>query len=223
MKWLVQLLGFQQRRYISTRTSIKKQETGNPHGCQSFFRSENLEEMRNKLILSFLGLCLALTLNAQTLRPKVDQKKVYNEDINPIEQIDQAIVKSKSEGKFVICQVGGNWCPWCLRFADFITNDTTISKVIDENFVYIHVNYNPRKSEGEEKMLLAKKMLERLNNPARFGFPVFVVLDDDGKVIHIQDSSFLEEGQGYDQKKVLRFFKNWTPKAVKQSVIAKKV
>ena len=168
--------------------------------------------MRNKLILSFLGVCLALTLNAQTLRPKVEQKKVYNEDINPIEQIDQAIVKSKSEGKFVICQVGGNWCPWCLRFADFITNDTTISKVIDENFV-----------EGEEKMLLAKKMLERLNNPARFGFPVFVVLDDEGKVIHIQDSSFLEEGQGYDQKKVLRFFKNWTPKAVKQSVIAKKV
>ena len=99
--------------------------------------------MRNKLILSFLGVCLALTLNAQTLRPKVEQKKVYNEDINPIEQIDQAIVKSKSEGKFVICQVGGNWCPWCLRFADFITNDTTISKVIDENFVYIHVNYNP--------------------------------------------------------------------------------
>ena len=178
--------------------------------------------MRNKLILSFLGVCLALTLNAQTLRPKVEQKKVYNEDINPIEQIDQAIEKSKSEGKFVICQVGGNWCPWCLRFADFITNDTTISKVIDENFVYIHVNYNPRKSEGEEKMLLAKKMLERLNNPARFGFPVFVVLDDEGKVIHIQDSSFLEEGQGYDQKKVLRFFKNWTPKVVKQSVIAKK-
>ena len=72
--------------------------------------------MRNKLILSFLGVCLALTLNAQTLRPKVEQKKVYNEDINPIEQIDQAIVKSKSEGKIVICQVGGNWCPWCLRF-----------------------------------------------------------------------------------------------------------
>ena len=184
---------------------------------------ESIEEMRKKLILSFLGVCLALTLNAQTLPPEVEQKKVYNEDINPIEQIDQAIEKSKSEGKFVICQVGGNWCPWCLRFADFITNDTTISNVIDENFVYIHVNYNPRKSEGEEKMLLAKKMLERLNNPARFGFPVFVVLDDEGKVLHIQDSSFLEEGQGYDQKKVLRFFKNWTPKAVKQSVIAKKV
>lgn len=170
--------------------------------------------MRKKLILSLLGICLALTLNAQTAL-----KKVYNEDINPIEQIDHALVKASSEGKFVICQVGGNWCPWCLRFADFITNDTTISNVIDENFVYIHVNYNPRKSEGEEKVQLAKAMLERLNNPARFGFPVFVVLDEEGRVIHIQDSSFLEEGQGYDKEKVLRFFKNWTPKAVKQSLI----
>ena len=170
--------------------------------------------MRKKLILSLLGICLALTLNAQTAL-----KKVYDEDINPIEQIDHALVKASSEGKFVICQVGGNWCPWCLRFADFITNDTTISNVIDESFVYIHVNYNPRKSEGEEKVQLAKAMLERLNNPARFGFPVFVVLDEEGRVIHIQDSSFLEEEQGYDKEKVLRFFKNWTPKAVKQSLI----
>ena len=167
--------------------------------------------MRNKLILSLLGLCFALTIDAQN-----GLKKVYDEDINPIEQIDQAVLKAKTEGKFVICQVGGNWCPWCLRFADFITSDTAISNVIDESFVYIHVNYNPRKSEGEEKVQLAKAMLKRLDNPARFGFPVFVVLDEEGRVIHIQDSSFLEEGQGYDKEKVLRFFKNWTPKAVKQ-------
>ena len=167
--------------------------------------------MRSKLILSLLGLCFALTIDAQN-----GLKKVYDENINPIEQIDQAVLKAKTEGKFVICQVGGNWCPWCLRFADFITKDTTISNVIDENFVYIHVNYNPRKSEGEEKVQLAKAMLKRLDNPARFGFPVFVVLDEEGRVIHTQDSSFLEEGQGYDKEKVLRFFKNWTPTAVKQ-------
>lgn len=163
-----------------------------------------------KIFLSLLVLLFAQTVDAQSAF-----KKVYNEDINPIEQIDQAIVKARSEAKFVICQVGGNWCPWCLRFADFIAKDTTISNVIQENFVYIHVNYNPRKSEGEQKLQLARTMLERLNNPARFGFPVFVVLDETGKVIHIQDSSFLEEGKGYSQEKVLRFLKNWTPKAVK--------
>ena len=61
------------------------------------------------------------------------------------------------------------------------------------------------------------KLMERLGNPARFGFPVFVVLDSEGNVLHIQDSSFLEEGKGYSEKKVLRFFKNWTPKAVENN------
>jgi thioredoxin-related protein len=163
-----------------------------------------------RTITTIIALLLIATIDAQTVL-----KKVYNEDINPLEQIDQTLVKAQSEGKFVICQVGGNWCPWCLRFADFITRDTTISKVINENFEYIHVNYNPRMSGTEEQQLQAKTLMKRLNNCGRFGFPVFVVLDEDGKVIHIQDSSFLEEGQGYNQEKVLRFFKNWTPKAVK--------
>ncbi len=158
-----------------------------------------------------LAAFFTLTADAQTAL-----KKVYNEEINPVEQINAAVARAAVEGKFVICQVGGNWCPWCLRFADFVTNDSTVSQVIDENYVYIHVNYNPRKSEGEEKTRLAKMMLKRLNNPARFGFPVFVVLDGEGRVIHIQDSSFLEEGKGYSREKVLRFFRNWTPRAVKE-------
>ena len=167
--------------------------------------------MMKKVILSFVAAIITLMANAQT-----GPKKVYNEDINPIEQIDAAVMKAQSEGKFVICQVGGNWCPWCLRFADFITNDTTISKVISENFEYIHVNYNPRKSEGAVKAQEAAALMKRLDNCGRFGFPVFVVLDESGKVIHTQDSSFLEEEQSYNQEKVLRFFKNWTPKAVRQ-------
>ena len=138
-------------------------------------------------------------------------KKVYNDSINPMEQIDKALAQAGEQGKFVICQVGGNWCPWCLRFADFITKDDEIAKVIDDNFVYIHVNYNPRKSNDETR---DKAMLKRLGNPGRFGYPVFVVLDAQGNVIHIQDSSFLEEGKGYDKEKVMRFFNNWTPKAV---------
>ena len=63
--------------------------------------------MKKKIILLLLTVISALNVNAQN-----SLKKVYNEDINPIEQIDQAVAKAKSEGKFVICQVGGNWCPW---------------------------------------------------------------------------------------------------------------
>ena len=94
-----------------------------------------------KKILTIVVLAVALFTAAANAQEQTAPKKVYNEDINPLEQIDQAIAQAQAQGKYVICQVGGNWCPWCLRFADFITNDSTINSVIEQNFVYIHVNY----------------------------------------------------------------------------------
>ena len=74
------------------------------------------------------------------------------------------------------------------------------------------MSYNPHQSKDEAR---DKAMLKRLGNPGRFGYPVFVVLDEKGNVIHIQDSSYLEEGKSYHKDKVLQFFINWTPKAVR--------
>jgi thioredoxin-related protein len=165
-----------------------------------------------KKIFTIIVLAIALfSMAANAQEETTAPKKVYNEEINPLEQIDQALAQAQVEGKFVICQVGGNWCPWCLRFAEFITNDSTINAVVEQNFVYIHVNFHPRKATE-----WSAAMMKRLNNPGRFGFPVFVVLDERGHVLHIQDSSFLEEGKSYNKEKVLRFFQNWTPKAVRE-------
>ena len=166
--------------------------------------------MKRLIITIIASAVMFLTADAQS-----NLKKVYDENVDPMTQIDQAIAKADKEGKFVICQVGGNWCRWCLMFADFISKDSEIMDVINKNFVYIHVNYNPRERSDEAKMKKAEAMLKRLGNPGRFGYPVFVVLDQDGKVLHIQDSSFLEEGNGYNKTKVMRFFSNWTPSAVK--------
>ncbi len=163
-----------------------------------------------KKIISIIVLAVAMFAMTANAQEQTSLKKVYNEDINPMEQIDQAIVQARNEGKFVICQVGGNWCPWCLRFAEFITNDSTINSVIEQNYVYIHVNYHPRKA-GE----VGEALMKRFNNAGRFGFPVFVVLDEQGNVLHIQDSVYLEEGKGYNQERTLRFFQNWTPTAVR--------
>ena len=167
--------------------------------------------MKRIMMMAISMLFVVLMANAQGAL-----KKVYDETIDPMQQIDEAVKKAKAEDKFVVCQVGGNWCPWCLRFADFVEKDTAVNKVVNDNFVYIHVNYNPRKAAGAEAQQKAAQLMHRLDNPQRFGFPVFVVLDGDGKVLHIQDSSFLEEGKGYSEEKTLRFFKGWTPKAVKE-------
>ena len=162
--------------------------------------------MKRHLIVTAIAALLALTASAQS-----DLKKIYDENTDPVEQIDKAVRQAKKEGKFVISQVGGNWCRWCLMFADFVEKDAELTQFIDENFVFIHSNYNPRERAGEKTL----EMLKKLGNPERFGFPVFVVMDQTGKVIHTQDSSFLEEGNGYNKDKVMRFFSNWTPAAVK--------
>ena len=136
------------------------------------------------------ALTLVFAVITMMISAQSQLKKVYDETINPVEQIDKALATAKTDSgqKFVICQVGGNWCPWCLRFADFISKDSDIMKVVNDNFVYLHVNYNPRKGNNAT----AEALMNRLDNPQRFGFPVFVVLDGDGKVLHIQDSSFLK-------------------------------
>ena len=166
------------------------------------------QQMKKFTTILAFALLFTTTANAQTTN-----KRIYDENINPLEQIDKAIKQAKDENKYVACQVGGNWCPWCLRFADFITNDSSIDSLVTNNYIYIHVNYNPRKSLGETQQKIGKQLMTRLHNPDRFGFPVIVILDENGNVLHTQDSSFLEEGKGYNKEKVIRFFKNWTPTA----------
>ncbi len=175
-----------------------------------------LREKANGTMKRLLTLTLLVTLLAWTAGAQEGMKKVYDETIDQNTQIDQAVKQAKAEGKFVVCQVGGNWCPWCLRFADFITKDEEIRRMVGDNFVYIHVDYSPATFKNDPaRKQRSEKMMKRLGNPGRFGYPVFVVLDGKGNILHTQDSSFLEEGKGYDKDKVLRFFKNWTPAAVR--------
>ena len=134
------------------------------------------------------------------------EKKYYNEEVDAMAQIQTASMLAKQSGRYVLCQVGGNWCPWCIRFANFATTDSVIAPLIERNFVYVHINYSKANKNPEA--------MKYLGNPARFGFPVFVILDEEGKPIHIQESATLEEGKSYDRKKVENFLSLWTKKAV---------
>lgn len=158
-----------------------------------------------KKLFLFFALSLSMTCGMQAQAPKV-----YDEDINAMEQIQQAVDEARASGRYVMCQVGGNWCPWCLRFAEFAVKDSVIAPLMEENYVYIHVNYSK-----QNKNLEAMKFL---GNPGRFGYPVFVVLNEKGEPIHIQESESLEEGKGYSRKKVEKFLRLWNRKAVEAEV-----
>jgi thioredoxin-related protein len=159
--------------------------------------------MRNlKIIVLFLSLIfIHLTLLGQSEKPRL-----YDPGQNAFDQIREAVKLANAENKHVFIQIGGNWCSWCYLFHDFIKNHNEISSFVDNNYVSIKINYSK-----ENKNL---EVLSDLGYPQRFGFPVFVILNRNGQVIHIQDSALLEEGRGYNNDKVLTFFKNWTLQAI---------
>lgn len=160
--------------------------------------------MKKILFISIIT-ALAFTVKAQD-DSKAQKPNLYNPTANAGADIAAAVKTAKAQHKNVLLQIGGNWCVWCLRFNELVTKDADLNKYMTENYVVLHVNYSPENKN--------EKVLADLGYPQRFGFPVFVVLDDKGTRIHTQNSSYLEEGKGHSKAKVLEFFENWSPKAI---------
>jgi hypothetical protein len=132
--------------------------------------------------------------------------KLYHPDADASADLRAAIERAGKEGKHVLAQVGGNWCPWCLKLDKLCTSNDTIRAFIQKNYVFVLINYSK-----ENKNL---PVLARLGYPQRFGFPVLVVLDGNGVRLHTQDSGLLEEGKAHSPEKVLTFLRHWTPGAL---------
>lgn len=132
-----------------------------------------------------------------------DSTKLYDPWANAAQDVARAVEKAKVEKKHVLLQIGGNWCVWCYRFNAFVQLDSVLKKLMNDDYVVYHLNYSP-----ENKNLA---YLKTLGNPQRYGFPVLVVLDENGKPLHTQDTSLLEKGNGYSFEKVKDFLLKWAP------------
>ena len=133
--------------------------------------------------------------------------KPYHPEENAEARIAELTAQAKKENKNIMIQAGGNWCIWCLRFNNYVQTTPELKKLVDNNYIYYHLNYSPDNKN--------EKIFAKYGNPGdKYGYPVFIVLDKDGKQIHTQDSSVLEEGKGYSLDKVKKFFEDWKPKAM---------
>jgi len=158
--------------------------------------------MKYALTIFALMLCVCSSFS----QTNDDNKKLYNPEDDAKVEISKAVKKAKEEGKYVLLQIGGNWCGWCKAFDKKVSSNDTLKASIDKNFVVYHLNYN---KENKNEAVLAS-----LDFPQRFGFPVFVILDEKGNRIHTQNSVYLEEGKGHSAKKILKFFNHWSPTAL---------
>jgi thioredoxin-related protein len=158
-----------------------------------------------KWMFSFLLASGMLSSGAQT-----EEKKLYDPSADASIDISAAIKLAKIAHKHVLLQAGGNWCSWCIEFNRFTLADGQIDSLINQCFVVYHLNYS---KENPNKQVFA-----RYGYPQRFGFPVFIILDEDGNRIHTQNSEYLEQGKSYNKQKVMDFLVQWTPQALDPSL-----
>ena len=160
--------------------------------------------------LAFLGVLMPSLYYAQTSETSPQQEKQalpkpYREEDNAELEIQKLVKQAQKENKNIILQAGGNWCIWCLRFNNFVKTTPELNKIVDENFLYYHLNFSPKNKN--------EKVFAKYGNPGeKFGYPVFIILDKNGKQIHTQSSEVFEEGKGYSLEKVKNFFKEWIAK-----------
>ncbi len=152
--------------------------------------------MKNILMVLMAVVFGTLTAQAQ----ETNWKKIYDPSLNGKAQIEQAVALAKKEGKKVMVQVGGNWCPYCIRLNKFVMTDPELKQMVDDNFVYVHLNYSK-----ENKNL---ELLESWGNPQKNGFPVLVFLNKKGKVTHVQPTGDLEKDKSYNKAQLVKVYQD---------------
>lgn len=157
---------------------------------------------RNIALTLIIGL-ISLSLSAQ------QAVKIYNPEADAKAEVAAAVAKAATEGKHVFLQIGGNWCPWCVKFHKMVAEDVKLDSLVKANYEVVKVNFS---KENDNHKLLAT-----LGYPQRFGFPVFVILDEKGNVLHTQDSGYLELEKGYNREKVERLFQMWSAYTMKEA------
>jgi thioredoxin-related protein len=159
----------------------------------------------------YIWLALALIMCASTMvsaqeRAHLDLEHIYNPAADGRAELSKAQQQAAAAGKHVLVQIGGNWCIWCKRFYKFVHDDTTLTALVDNNYIVYHLNYS-----RENKNL---PLLKDLGYPQRFGFPVIVILDAKGNRLHTQHTALLESADSYDKDKVTDMLKQWSPQAL---------
>lgn len=122
---------------------------------------------------------------------------IYHPEKNTFEQIKQAEITAQKEGKHVFLMIGGNWCRWCRMFDAFSKTDLSVDSAFKANYVIEHINYSKENKNDS--------LMQQLEFPQRFGFPVFVILDAQEKDYIHNLPAILSKVRGIIKKVLLNF------------------
>jgi len=170
--------------------------------------------MKRRRFIGLAGLLLLVEAGAAALPLEFDPSR------DAVADVASAVRQAKLEGKRVLVavadvdeyalalqlrlpdgrrDVGGQWCAWCRIMDRFFAGNDQARTMRDTHYVWVKVNWS---KENRNEALLSRW-------PKIVGYPHLFVLDDDGRLLHSQDTSLLEQGRGYDAGRFVAFLERW--------------
>ena len=98
----------------------------------------------------------------------------YDENADALDSISKALKIAKLENKYVLLQMGGNWCPDCRTLGEYFTRPD-IKAWLDDRAILVSVDV------GEWNRNL--NIVERYGNPISEGIPALVLLNSENEVM----------------------------------------
>ena len=130
------------------------------------------EENKERLIMKKLILISVLLFSFNVWA--ITDYKPYDENANAGEQISDALEKAKLKNRYVLLQMGGNWCPDCRTLGEYFSRPE-IKTWLDERVVLVSVDV------GEWDRNL--DIVEEYENPISEGIPALVLLNSNNEVM----------------------------------------
>ena len=160
-------------------------------------------------LITFVFICLTNCEQKQeTTKIKKIIKNIYDENADAHKDIETALITAKTENKNVLLMFGGNWCSWCHLLHQTFHENETVKKYLSENFVLVMVDVGKKDKNLD--------LNEKYKNPFQLGFPVIVILNQEGNHIHTQETGSLEytkeesDKKGHNPDRLLNFLKQWS-------------
>lgn len=98
----------------------------------------------------------------------------YDENADALENISMALKNAKLENKYVLLQMGGNWCPDCRTLGEYFSR-SDIKQWLNDRLILVSVDV------GEWNRNL--DIVEEYGNPISEGIPALVLLNSNDEVM----------------------------------------
>jgi thiol:disulfide interchange protein len=123
----------------------------------------------------------------------------YDPSRNAEQDIRAAINEAQRTHKRILLEVGGEWCGWCHLMDRYFEQNAKLSAFRDQHYITVKINFS---QENQNQKALSRY-------PEISGYPHLFVLEQNGKLLHSQDTGLLESGNSYELEKFFAFLKKW--------------